>query len=156
MRIIRWSCLLPITVTGFEPLDILQGLYMCIKQLEEGRYEVENQYSRAVHLAGNQQAQEILKEIFEVILRKWRGLGEIAHSGLGLRSEYSEFDAVKRFCVSNICSEEPSECISGAILQGLKKPLDGPAFKSRCTPTHPLGATMVSSEGACAAYYRYR
>ena len=146
----------PIVVTGFEPVDILHGVYLCIKQLEEGRAEVENQYTRAVQRAGNQPAQQLMREIFCVIPRKWRGVGEIPQSGLGLREEYATFDAEKRFAVADFTTEESSECLSGLVLQGVKKPHECPAFGVRCTPERPLGATMVSSEGACAAYYRYR
>jgi len=146
----------PIVVTGFEPVDILQGAYMCIKQLEEGRSEVENQYARAVRRTGNQPAQAYIKEVFEVVPRKWRGVGEIPSSGLGLAPRYREFDAELRFGVADRVVDEPAECISGQIMQGLKKPHECPAFAGHCTPEHPLGATMVSSEGACAAYYRYR
>ena len=146
----------PIVVTGFEPLDIFQGIYMVIKQLEEGRAEVENQYARAVQRAGNEAAQKLIQEVFKIVPRKWRGIGEIPQSGLGLTETYSEFDAEQRFGVAAYTAEESSECINGLILQGLKKPHECPAFGSRCTPEHPLGATMVSSEGACAAYYRYR
>lgn len=146
----------PIVVTGFEPLDILQGVYLCIKQLEEGRAEVENQYARAVRRQGNAPAQEIIGEVFQITHRKWRGLGEIPQSGLGLREKYLEYDAELRFGVAEHTVEESSECISGLILKGLKKPHECPAFGTRCTPEHPFGATMVSSEGACAAYYRYR
>ena len=146
----------PIVVTGFEPVDILQGVDMCIAQLEEGRAEVENAYGRAVRRGGNTRARDLIRDVFRVVPRKWRGIGEIARSGLGLREEYIEFDAERRFGVSEASVEEPSECISGSILQGIKKPIDCPAFGTRCTPDRPLGATMVSSEGACAAYYRYR
>jgi hydrogenase expression/formation protein HypD len=146
----------PIVVTGFEPLDILQGIYMTIKQLEDGRFEVENQYSRAVRHDGNLPAQKLITDIFHVVPRKWRGVGEIPQSGLGLREKYSAYDAELKFGVAATTVEESSECISGTILQGLKKPHDCPAFGKKCTPEHPLGATMVSSEGACAAYYRYR
>jgi hydrogenase expression/formation protein HypD len=146
----------PIVVTGFEPLDILQGVYMCIKQLEEGRAEVENQYRRSVRREGNLPAQHLIGEVFRVMPRKWRGVGEIPQSGLGLSERYAGFDAETRFGVAGHTVEEPSECISGLILQGVKKPHECPAFGARCTPEHPLGATMVSSEGACAAYYRYR
>ena len=146
----------PIVVTGFEPLDILQGVYMCVSQLEEGRAEVENSYARAVQPAGNTTAQKIISDVFCVIHRKWRGIGEIPQSGLGLRKEYAEYDAEKRFGVAGVAVEESSECVSGLILQGIKKPNECPAFGTRCTPERPLGATMVSSEGACAAYYRYR
>jgi hydrogenase expression/formation protein HypD len=147
---------IPIVVTGFEPLDILQGIYMTVKQLEEGRHEVENQYARSVRQDGNRPAQELIREVFRIVPRKWRGIGEIAESGLGLTKEYAEFDAETRFAVSGYTTEEPKECISGLILQGIKKPNECPAFGTRCTPERPFGATMVSSEGACAAYYRYR
>jgi hydrogenase expression/formation protein HypD len=146
----------PIVVTGFEPLDILQGLYMAIKQLEEGRIEIENQYARAVRREGNQQAKQLMARVFEVVPRRWRGLGEIAHSGLGLKSEFAFYDAEKRFGLSEYSREESTECLSGLVLRGLIKPHECPAFATQCTPEHPLGATMVSSEGACAAYYRYR
>jgi hydrogenase expression/formation protein HypD len=147
---------IPIVVTGFEPLDILQGVYMAVKQLEEDRAEVENPYSRSVRREGNQPAQQLIREVFEIVPRKWRGISEIPRSGLGLRPEFAQFDAEKRFNLSEYSVEESSECISGLILQGENKPHDCPAFGTRCTPEHPLGATMVSSEGACAAYYRYR
>ncbi len=143
-------------MTGFEPLDILQGVFMCVKQLEEGRAEVENQYARAVRPAGNLPAQQLIREVFEVVPRKWRGVGEIPQSGLGLRPAYHAFDAERRFGVADQTIDEPAACISGLIMQGLKKPHECPAFAGECTPEHPLGATMVSSEGACAAYYRYR
>jgi len=146
----------PIVVTGFEPLDILQGIYLCVKQLEEGRAEVENQYTRSVRREGNRLAQQLIRHVFEVVPRKWRGVGEIPRSGLGLREEYAAFDAERRFGVAEQHAEEASECLSGLVLQGVKKPHECPAFGTRCTPEHPLGATMVSSEGACAAYYRYR
>jgi hydrogenase expression/formation protein HypD len=146
----------PIVVTGFEPVDILQGVLMAVKQLEEGRCEVENQYARSVRKEGNLPAQQVVREVFRVIPRKWRGIGEIPYSGWGLTAAYEEFDAEKRFGVADHHAEESPECISGLILQGLKKPHECPAFGTRCTPERPLGATMVSSEGACAAYYRYR
>lgn len=146
----------PIVVTGFEPLDILQGAYLCIKQLEDGRAEVENQYTRAVRRRGNEAAQQLIREVFRVVPRQWRGVGEIPRSGLGLREPYAEFDAEARFGVAHVTARESSECISGLVLQGLKKPNECRAFGTRCTPERPLGATMVSSEGACAAYYRYR
>jgi hydrogenase expression/formation protein HypD len=146
----------PIVVTGFEPLDILQGIAMCVRQLEEGRAEVENQYARAVRPEGNRPAQELLAQVFCVVDRRWRGIGEIPRSGLGLRPEYADMDAERRFATDELATEEPGVCISGEILQGLKKPIDCPAFGRSCTPESPLGATMVSSEGACAAYYRYR
>jgi len=146
----------PIVVTGFEPLDILQGILMTVQQLESGRAEVENQYSRSVRREGNQPAQDLMRKVFQVVPRKWRGLGEIPQSGLGLSAAYAAFDAEKKFGLAEHHVEEPAECISGLVLQGLKKPHECPAFGTRCTPEHPFGATMVSSEGACAAYYRYR
>ena len=146
----------PIVVTGFEPLDILQGIHMCVTQLEEGRHEVENQYARSVSREGNRTAQTVLEEVFEKVTRKWRGIGEIADSGWGLRDRYRAFDAEARFNVADVVAEEPRECISGEILQGLRKPHECAAFGTRCTPEKPLGAPMVSTEGACAAYYRYR
>jgi len=147
----------PIVVTGFEPLDILHGVFHCIKQLEEGRAEVENQYARAVRRDGNAVTQAILREVFEVTRRTWRGVGEIPASGLALRPEYLAYDALQRFAIGGTLGVlPPSECIAGLILQGHKRPSDCPAFGSRCTPESPLGAPMVSSEGACAAYYRYR
>ena len=146
----------PIVVTGFEPLDILQGVLMCVRQLESGRAEVENQYARSVREAGNRPAQQLLQQIFGVVPRQWRGVGEIPQSGLGLRPEYAAFDAAKKFGLADHHVAEPAECRSGLVLQGQIKPHECPAFGTRCTPEHPLGATMVSSEGACAAYYRYR
>lgn len=146
----------PFVVTGFEPLDILQGIYMTVRQLESGRAEVENQYARCVRREGNLPAQKIVADVFEIVPRKWRGIGEIDHSGLGLRPAYADFDAERRFGLTGYTADESSECISGQILQGRCKPHECPAFGTRCTPEHPLGATMVSSEGACAAYYRYR
>lgn len=146
----------PIVVTGFEPLDILQGVLMCVQQLETGRAEVENQYSRAVRKEGNLAAIKLIREVFRVVPRKWRGVGEIPKSGLGLSEAYAAFDAEHRFGVADMRVDEPAECLSGRVLQGQIKPNECPAFGTRCTPEHPLGATMVSSEGACAAYYRYR
>jgi len=146
----------PIVVTGFEPLDILQGVAMCVRQLEEGRCEVENQYARAVRPEGNAPAMEMIRRVFRIVDRRWRGIGQIARSGLGLQPRYERFDAQVRFGVAPVAVEEPSECLSGRILQGALKPPECPAFGVRCVPEHPLGATMVSSEGACAAYYRYR
>jgi hydrogenase expression/formation protein HypD len=146
----------PIVVTGFEPLDLLQGIYMCVLQLEQGRYEVENQYARAVRREGNVAAQELVAKVFRVVDRKWRGIGGIARSGLGLAADYADLDAETRFGLTNYVAEEDSSCISGLIMQGAKKPEDCPAYGTRCTPDQPLGAPMVSSEGACAAYYRYR
>jgi len=146
----------PIVVTGFEPLDILQGVAMCVEQLEQGRAEVENQYARSVRPEGNPAAIRQIREVFEVVARKWRGIGEIPASGLALREPYAAYDADRRFGVGEIRAEEPEECIAGEVLQGHKKPHDCPAFGVRCTPDRPLGAPMVSSEGACAAYHRYR
>lgn len=145
----------PIVVTGFEPVDILEGILMTVRQLEQGRAEVENAYPRVVTYQGNTHAQGVIRQVFTVCDRKWRGIGVIPASGWCLRPEYAEFDAEQRFPVGQIQPEESSVCIAGQILQGLKKPHECPAFASQCTPEHPLGATMVSSEGACAAYYRY-
>jgi hydrogenase expression/formation protein HypD len=145
----------PIVVTGFEPLDLLEGVYLAIGQLESGRAEVENQYSRAVHRDGNRPAQERVAEVFEVGEREWRGVGEIPASGLRLTPRYRRFDAEHHFAVNVLGAKEPEECIAGLVLQGLRKPWECPAFRTRCTPERPLGAPMVSSEGACAAYYRY-
>ena len=145
----------PIVVTGFEPLDILDGILMTVIQLEEGRHEVENQYARATRREGNRPAQERIIEVFEVVNREWRGLGEIPASGFQLRGRFQKYDANRRFPFSGEVAHESPECISGLILQGLKKPHQCPAFAVKCTPENPLGAPMVSSEGACAAYYHY-
>jgi hydrogenase expression/formation protein HypD len=145
----------PIVVTGFEPLDILEGMLMTVRQLEEGRHEVENQYVRSVRRDGNQPAQELVSCVFQLVDRKWRGIGEIPRSGLGLRDEFAEFDAERRFAVEGIHTEESAACHAGEVLRGLLKPFECPAFGKECTPEHPLGAPMVSSEGACAAYYNY-
>jgi hydrogenase expression/formation protein HypD len=146
----------PIVVTGFEPVDILQGVLMCVEQLETGKAEVQNQYSRSVRKEGNLPAQELMRRVFEVVPRKWRGLGELPGSGLGLTARYAGFDAERKFELTDLHVMEPAECLSGLVLQGKIKPHECPAFGVRCNPEHPLGATMVSSEGACAAYYRYR
>lgn len=146
----------PIVVTGFEPLDVAQGILAAVRQLEAGRAEVENAYGRAVTYEGNGPAQKVIDTVFAKQDRKWRGIGRIAESGWGLRPAFAAFDAEQRFDVSGIRPEEPAVCIAGLILQGLRKPHDCPAFGRECTPEHPLGATMVSNEGACAAYYRYR
>jgi hydrogenase expression/formation protein HypD len=146
----------PIVVTGFEPVDILQGLYMCVRQLETGRAEVENQYSRVVSREGNLPAQRIMREVFEIVDRNWRGIGVIPRSGFALRAEYRDFDAERRFALSPAPALTASPCIAGQVLQGVKRPHDCPAFGTACTPERPLGAPMVSSEGACAAYYRHR
>jgi len=145
----------PIVVTGFEPLDLLEGIYMTICQLEEGRHQVENQYARAVRREGNGPAQQRIAEVFEVSPRQWRGLGEIPASGFQLRGRFQKYDANRRFPFSGEPARESPECISGLILQGIKKPQECPAFAVKCTPDNPLGAPMVSSEGACAAYYHY-
>lgn len=147
---------IPIVVSGFEPLDILQGIYLCVKQLEEGRAEVENQYSRSVQKEGNLSAQKLIQEVFQIIPRQWRGIGEIPQSGLGLKEAYSRFDAENKFPCEVHSQERSTECISGLVLQGIKKPNECQAFGKLCTPESPLGATMVSTEGACAAYYRYQ
>ncbi len=146
----------PIVVTGFEPMDILHGVLMCVQQLEEGRHEVENQYARVVRRHGAQPARELIARVFRVVPRKWRGVGEIPASGLGLADEFAGFDAERRFGVADKVVDEPADCLSGLVLRGRIKPHQCPAFGTTCTPEHPLGATMVSSEGACAAYYRYR
>jgi hydrogenase expression/formation protein HypD len=146
----------PMVVTGFEPVDILQGIYMCVKQLEEGRAEVENQYSRVVRKEGNLPALEVIRKVFTVTAREWRGMGVIPASGYGIAEEYAAYDAARKFGVTSRATVEETECLSGLILQGLKKPDECPHFAKRCTPENPMGATMVSNEGACAAYYRYR
>jgi len=145
----------PIVPTGFEPLDILAGILMVVRQLEAGRYAVENQYVRAVRRQGNRLARQTIEQVFKVVDRQWRGLGLLAASGLQIRDRYAAFDAEKKFRVDEIQTRESTLCISGAVLQGLKKPRQCPAFGRECTPRHPLGATMVSSEGACAAYIKY-
>ena len=145
----------PIVVTGFEPIDLLDGILLAVRQLEAGRAEIENQYVRAVAREGNARAREIVEAVFEVTDRKWRGVGAIPASGFRLRPAYRAYDAAERFAVDDIATEEPSICISGLVLRGMKKPCDCPAFGTLCTPEHPLGATMVSAEGACAAYHQY-
>ncbi|MDQ2870398.1 MAG: hydrogenase formation protein HypD [Acidobacteriota bacterium] len=145
----------PIVITGFEPIDLLEGILMTVRQLEAGRAVVENQYARAVTRDGNPAARALVLEVFEVGDRKWRGVGSIPKSGYKIRYEYRMHDAEKRFQVEEIATEESSLCISGQILRGLKKPSDCSAFGTLCTPQKPLGATMVSAEGACAAYYQY-
>lgn len=146
----------PIVVTGFEPLDILEGIRRTVLQLESGRHELENAYPRAVRSEGNPAARAILEEVFEVTDRTWRGIGLIPHSGWRLSPAYREYDAEQRFSVADVRAEESALCRSGEVLQGLIKPRECAAFGTSCTPRHPLGATMVSSEGACAAYYLYR
>jgi len=145
----------PVVVTGFEPLDLLEGVQMAVAQLESGRAEVENQYARAVRRPGNRPAQQRIAQVFEVTRRTWRGIGEIPSSGLRLREAYRYFDAESRFAVEIVEAEESRECIAGLVLQGLRKPYECPVFGTRCTPDTPLGAPMVSSEGACAAYFHF-
>jgi hydrogenase expression/formation protein HypD len=147
---------IPIVITGFEPLDLLEGVYRCVRMLEEGRSGVENQYTRAVRREANPRALRLIRDVFEIADRKWRGIGTIPQSGFRLTPAYAEFDAEQRFAVEGVQVAESSVCISGLILQGLKKPHDCPAFGKTCSPENPLGATMVSSEGACAAYYDHR
>jgi len=146
----------PIVVTGFEPVDLLQGVYLCIRQLESGSATVENQYSRVVPREGNRAAQEAVAKVFVVRSQHWRGIGEIPASGLGFAPAYARYDALARFGDGAIPPEPAGVCISAELLRGRKRPAQCPAFGTRCTPDHPLGATMVSSEGVCAAYYRYR
>jgi hydrogenase expression/formation protein HypD len=145
----------PIVITGFEPLDILQGVLMTVQQLEQGKWDVENQYPRVVKREGNLMAQDLVNQVFEIGDRKWRGVGSIPKSGYKLRYEFRDHDAERIFEVEEIDTKEPEICISGLVLRGVKKPHDCPAFGTLCTPEHPLGATMVSAEGACAAYYAY-
>lgn len=145
----------PIVVTGFEPLDLLEGIAMATTQLEAGRAELENQYGRSVRREGNRAAQQCVAEVFETSHRQWRGIGEIPNSGYRLRTAYQRFDAGERFALGPAAAPQATECISGLVLQGLRKPFECPAFGVRCTPETPLGAPMVSSEGACAAYHLY-
>jgi hydrogenase expression/formation protein HypD len=145
----------PIIVTGFEPLDLLQGIWLCVKQLEEGRAEVENQYTRSVRPQGNVPARTLLAEVFTTVDRSWRGLAPLPKSGLALQDTYVEFDAERRFNLQFTSHAESPLCQAGRVLQGQLKPTQCPAFGMQCTPEHPLGAPMVSSEGACAAYYRF-
>ena len=146
----------PIVVTGFEPVDVLQGILYCVKQLESGRSQVENAYSRIVREQGNPAAQHAMQQVFIEVNQNWRGLGEIPNSGLNLAPEFNQWNAELKFNVQHLNTEEPKACRSGDVLQGLITPHQCPEFGTTCTPEHPLGATMVSSEGACAAYYRYR
>ena len=145
----------PIVVTGFEPVDILQGILMTVRQLEEGRAEVENQYSRVVRREGNPGARAVLADVFETTDRTWRGIGPIPQSGYRLRPAYASMDAEQQFDVGHLEAHESPLCIAGNVLQGISRPHECTAFGRECTPEHPLGAPMVSSEGACAAYYRY-
>ena len=145
----------PVIVTGFEPLDILEGIYLAVRQLEAGRYDVENQYVRSVRREGTVPARNLVERVFRLVDRQWRGIGTIPMSGLSLREEFAAYDAELRFGVTNIVASEPTECRAGEVLRGLLKPFECPMFGNRCTPAHPLGAPMVSSEGACAAYFNY-
>ncbi len=145
----------PVVITGFEPIDMLEGILRCVRQLEAGQCQVENQYGRAVRREGNPQSKKLIEDVFEVCDRKWRGVGSIPRSGYKLRPEYRDYDAERLFEVDNLETQESSVCISGQILRGLKKPHECPAFGNECTPQSPLGATMVSAEGACAAYFTY-
>lgn len=147
---------IPIVVTGFEPVDILQGILMVIQQLEEGRCDVENQYARVVRKEGNSTAMKIISRVFEISSRTWRGIGEISQSGYQVKKEFLSFDAEKKFPLEGIQAQESKDCIAGEILRGIKKPYECKAFGTFCKPEHPLGAPMVSSEGACAAYFHFK
>lgn len=146
---------LPIVVTGFEPVDLLQGILMLLKQLENGECRLENQYTRFVKAEGNLDAKKIIQEVFVIADREWRGIGNIPFSGYEVKNEYAAFDANKKFNIRLDKAEESKECIAGEILRGIKKPLECPQFGKGCTPIKPIGAPMVSSEGACAAYYHF-
>jgi hydrogenase expression/formation protein HypD len=146
----------PIVIGGFEPVDLLEAVLMLVRQLEKGEARAENQYVRSVNYQGNLPAQRVVKEVFEIADQKWRGIGTIKASGLRVRDAYADHDASRIYGLASITADEPAECISAKVLQGLKKPTECPAFGMRCTPHNPLGAPMVSSEGACAAYYNYR
>jgi hydrogenase expression/formation protein HypD len=146
----------PFVVAGFEPLDLLQGLLMLVELIEQGKAVTKNQYGRSVRREGNVEAQKIMNEVFEICDMSWRGIGSIPRSGLHLVDDLSAFDAEQRFAVSGVHAEEPSACIAGEVLRGRKKPHECEAFGARCTPENPLGAPMVSTEGACAAYYAFR
>jgi hydrogenase expression/formation protein HypD len=145
----------PIAITGFEPVDLLEGILLAVRQLEQGRAEVEDQYARAVTREGLVAARRMIAQVFDVADRSWRGIGIIPKSGYKLSYAFRDYDADRIFQVENICTREPEICISGQVLRGLKKPVDCPAFGTQCSPQNPLGATMVSAEGACAAYYNY-
>jgi hydrogenase expression/formation protein HypD len=149
----KYKC--PIVVTGFEPVDLLQGILMAVQQLENGEYKVENQYARSVQREGNKMAQDTIHKVFEVSDRVWRGIGNIPQSGYEVNERYKEYNARVKFNIDIPFAEENKECISGEIMKGLKKPKQCPNFGTKCKPEHPLGAPMVSSEGACAAYYHY-
>jgi len=146
----------PIVVTGFEPLDLLQGILLVVEQLESGRHELVNQYARVVKREGNKQARDVMYRIFEVVDREWRGIGTIPKSGLAVSAAFADFDANVKFDVAIDSASEPEECIAGQILKGIKKPGECAMFGTQCTPSSPMGAPMVSSEGACAAYYHFR
>ena len=146
----------PIVVTGFEPLDLLRGVLAAVRQLEAGEARVVNEYPRAVRRDGNPDARRMMQDVFVVSDRKWRGLGEIPKSGYTLGERYARFDAEKIFAVQDLSAREPEECRAGLVLQGRIRPTECPEFGTRCTPEHPKGATMVSSEGACAAYFHYK
>lgn len=146
---------LPIVVTGFEPVDLLQGILMTVLQLEEGRYDLENQYSRVVPQEGNSKARKVIEDVFEITDREWRGMGTLENSGWKLKPTFSEYDAFQKFNLKETPKPQETECIAGEVLKGQKKPKDCPHFGKKCTPIHPLGAPMVSSEGACAAYYHF-
>ena len=145
----------PVVISGFEPVDLLQGILLAVRQLEAGRHQVENQYARVLGREGNPAARALVRDVFEVVDRQWRGIGRIPKSGYRLRFEYREHDAERRFEVEAVQTSESPLCISGLVLKGVRKPIDCPAFGTECTPQHPLGATMVSAEGACAAYHAY-
>jgi hydrogenase expression/formation protein HypD len=145
----------PIVVTGFEPLDVLQGILMVLRQLEHNKAQVENQYARIVREKGNPNAQEMIYEVFKIQNQVWRGIGEIPESGYGIKQKYADYDATKKFNIEIEEAPENPDCISGQIMKGIKKPFECPQFGKKCKPTNPLGAPMVSSEGACAAYYHF-
>jgi hydrogenase expression/formation protein HypD len=146
---------IPIVVTGFEPVDLLEGILMAVKQLENGQYKLENQYARVVEREGNKNAMAVIDEVFEITDREWRGIGEIKHSGYGVKEEYSVYDAIRKFQIDIPEAHEDPTCLSGEVMRGKIKPHQCPNFGKKCTPVNPLGAPMVSSEGACAAYYHF-
>jgi hydrogenase expression/formation protein HypD len=146
---------IPIVITGFEPVDLLEGILMAVKQLENGQYKLENQYTRVVETEGNKNAIRVINEIFEVTNREWRGIGEIPHSGYSVKEQYSAYDAIKKFKIDIPEAHEDPTCLSGDVMRGKIKPNQCPNFGTKCTPVKPLGAPMVSSEGACAAYYHF-
>ncbi|MDX2283425.1 MAG: hydrogenase formation protein HypD [Bacteroidia bacterium] len=145
----------PIVVTGFEPVDLLQGILMTVRQLERGEHRLENPYSRMVQPEGNPEAQRVMAQVFEIADREWRGIGVIPDSGYEVRAEFAAYDAGRKFDIPIEKAQESPDCIAGQVLKGIKKPHDCPQFGKKCTPQSPLGAPMVSSEGACAAYYHY-